>query len=54
MTVAKTKSNQDPEFLTLRLEKELREQLEARAERNDRSMSAEVRIALRLYLKEAA
>lgn len=45
---------EEQDILTLRLEKRLRKQLVERAERNDRSVSAEVRIAIRRYLSEAA
>lgn len=46
-----------PQHLTLRLDQALVAELRRRAERNDRSVSAEARIAIREYLekeKEAA
>jgi plasmid stability protein len=46
-----------PQHLTLRLDQQLVEALRRRAKRNDRSVSAEARIAIREYLaqeKEAA
>lgn len=39
-----------PQHVTLRLEENLLDELRKCAERNDRSLSAEVRIAVRQYL----
>lgn len=40
------------QHLTLRLDQRLVEELRRRAKRNDRSVSAEARIAIRLYLED--
>lgn len=40
-----------PQHLTLRLDESLVRELRRRAKRNDRSVSAEVRIAIREHLK---
>lgn len=43
-----------PQHLTLRLDESLVKALRRRAKRNDRSVSAEARIAIREYLEKAA
>jgi predicted DNA-binding protein len=42
------------DFLSIRLEPDLREQLERRARENERTLAGEVRVAVRRYLESAA
>lgn len=44
----------DQGFVTIRLEQTFRAHLQRLADTNERSLSGEIRHALRLYLKEAA
>lgn len=54
MTVSASKSSRNGTLVSFQLAADLREQLERLAKRNERTLSAEIRHALKAHLKAAA